>query len=264
MRPLSTQPAIFISHGGGPCFSIELPGNPFERLRTYLKTLLDSLPQRPRAILLISAHWEEEIVTVGSAPSPSMIYDYQGFPPHTYRISHAAPGDPALARDVLQRLESAGIPAYENSTRGFDHGVFVPMMVIDPPATIPIVTMSLRHDLDPGAHLAIGRALAPLRNDNVLLLGSGNSFHNMGTFLNGKDEQSAVFDTWLTQAIVDPGSREQALVGWEDGPAARTAHPYPDHLLPLMIVAGAARGEAARVDFQDVIFGKAISGYRFG
>jgi aromatic ring-opening dioxygenase catalytic subunit (LigB family) len=258
------QPAIFISHGGGPCFSMDLPGDPFGRLRAYLAGLIDSLPERPRAVLIVSGHWEAAVATVGSAAKPGMIYDYRGFPPHTYRIRHDAPGEPALARDVARRLREAGIAAAEDDERGFDHGVFVPMMVVDPPAGIPIATLSLRDDLDPAHHLAIGRALAPLRGDGVLILGSGNSFHDVRTFRDGEDRESAAFDTWLTAAMLDPEGRDAALEDWTRAPGAAATQPRPDHLLPLMVVAGAGRGEAARVDFHDLIYGKTISGYRIG
>ncbi|WP_404478464.1 DODA-type extradiol aromatic ring-opening family dioxygenase [Novosphingobium sp. BL-52-GroH] len=259
-----TQPAIFISHGGGPCFSMEVPGDPFRGLRTYLEGLIDSLPQRPRAILMISAHWDEDVVTVGSTATPDMIYDYYGFPPHTYHIRHDAAGDPSLAAEVIERLRGAGIMVAENAQRGFDHGTFVPMMIIDPPAGIPIVTLSLRRDLDPAAHIAVGKALAPLRAENVLILGSGNSFHNLSTFMNGQDAQSSAFDSWLTEAMLDPATRETALAEWDQAPGARASHPEPDHLLPLMVIAGAASGEPATVDFHGKLLGKTISGYRLG
>lgn len=258
------QPAIFLSHGGGPCFSIEIPGDPFGPLGTYLRGILATLPEKPRSILMISAHWMAPNVTVGSVAKPDMIYDYGGFPAHTYRIAHPAPGDPDLAHRVRQLLTNAGLEAGEDETRGFDHGVFVPMMLVDPAAAIPIATLSLRQDLDPAAHLAVGRALAPLRDEGVLILGSGNSFHNLRTFMNGRDERSAAFDGWLTEAMLDEAGREQALVDWRSAPGALAAHPDPDHLMPLMVIAGAARTDPAKVDFHGLILGKSITGFRFG
>jgi aromatic ring-opening dioxygenase catalytic subunit (LigB family) len=257
-------PVIFISHGGGPCFSMEIPGDPFGGLRTYLKGLLHTLPSQARAILLISAHWLEDAVTIGSTARPDMIYDYYGFPPHTYQIRHDARGAPEVARNILRLLNKAGITAVEDTERGLDHGAFVPLMVIDPEATIPVVTMSLRKDLDPEAHVAIGRALVSLRNQGVLILGSGSSFHNLRTFVDGGDGQSHSFDSWLTRAMTDPATREAKLITWEQAPGARAAHPEAEHLLPLMVVAGAAGEDVAYVDFHDVIFGKTISGYRVG
>jgi aromatic ring-opening dioxygenase catalytic subunit (LigB family) len=260
------QPAMFLSHGGGPCFSMDIPGEPFERLRVHLAGLLGRLPGRPAAIVIVSGHWEEDVTAVGTAAAPGMIYDYHNFPPHTYELSHPAPGAPKLARRILGLLTEAGIPAKADEARGYDHGTFVPMMVVDPDATIPLVTVSLRRDLDPAAHLAVGRALAPLRDENVLVVGSGNSFHNLRTFRNGEDAASGRFDAWLTEAVAgtDAATRDRALIGWEAAPGARECHPEAEHLLPLMVAAGAAGSDVGVRDYHDVIWGKRISGYRFG
>lgn len=264
------QPSFFLSHGGGPCFWMEFSepfgAHAFDALRDYLAGLLASLPQRPRAILMVSAHWEEALPTIGSDPAPKMIYDYYGFPDHTYQLQYPAPGSPELAEKIHYLLQQAGIPSVLDAKRGFDHGVFVPMLIVDPEAKIPVVTLSLKKNLDPAEHLAIGAALQPLRDDNVLILGSGNSYHNLREFFNGVPEKAALFDAWLTAAVIQPNAaaRQAALTAWETAPAARACHPREEHLLPLMVAAGAGGEDSAQRAFHDVIGGKAISGYRFG
>jgi aromatic ring-opening dioxygenase catalytic subunit (LigB family) len=269
MKP-PRQPTLYISHGGGPSFSMEYPppigAHGFDNLRHYLSGVIANLPQRPQAILTISAHWEEACVTVGTSPAPPMLFDYYGFPPHAYQLNYPAPGNPALAARVRGLLDASGIANAENNTRGYDHGVFVPFMVIDPEAKIPVVTMSLEHNLDPARHLAIGAALAPLRDEGVLIVGSGNSFHNLRSFFDGRPETSMQFDTWLTQAVELPGptARAAALTNWERAPAARLCHPREEHLLPLMVAAGAGQTDRGTRVFHDMIGGKAISGFAFG
>jgi aromatic ring-opening dioxygenase catalytic subunit (LigB family) len=264
------QPTIFISHGGGPCFWMEFgpPFGPhgFDRLRAYLAGLLATLPERPKAILLISGHWEEATPTVGTAEKPGMIYDYYGFPPETYQLSYPAPGAPQLAQRVRALLGAAGIDSAADPERGYDHGVFVPMLIVDPKAGIPVATLSLRHDLSPEAHLAMGAALEPLRDEGVLILGSGNSFHNLRTFFDGQTGASKLFDDWLTEAVEtpDPTARSEKLAQWDKAPAARLCHPREEHLLPLMVVAGAAGADAGKRVYHDSIGNKAISGYAFG
>jgi aromatic ring-opening dioxygenase catalytic subunit (LigB family) len=264
------QPAIFLSHGGGPCFWMDFPEpfgpRAFDHLRAYLAGLLESLPSRPKAILVVSAHWEQPKPTVGSAAAPGMIYDYFGFPPDTYHLQYPAPGSPALAQRVQDLLGAAGIECLADPKRGFDHGVFVPMLIVDPETEIPVATLSLQNDLSPERHLAIGAALQPLRDENVLILGSGNSFHNLGSFFDGQTGASAVFDDWLTAAVEapDPAARSRLLVGWDKAPGARLCHPREEHLLPLMVVAGAAGVDAGRRVYHDTIANKVISGYAFG
>jgi aromatic ring-opening dioxygenase catalytic subunit (LigB family) len=238
----------------------------FDALRSYLSGLLAQLKQRPQAILVISAHWEEPRVTVGTSKAPSMLFDYSGFPPHTYQLSYPAPGNPELAARVRGLLDVAGIANAENNVRGYDHGVFVPFLIIDPETQIPVVTMSLERSLDPARHLAIGAALAPLRDEGVLIIGSGNSFHNLHTFFDGNPAPSLQFDTWLTETILlpDPSARTTALTAWERAPSARECHPRAEHLIPLMVAAGAGHADHGARVFHDMIGGKAISGYAFG
>ena len=265
----SRQPAIFLNHGAGPCFWMDWPApfgpGAFGRLDGYLGGLMDRLPERPRAALVVSAHWEEARPTVSTAAAPPMLFDYYGFPDHTYRLSLPAPGHPGLARQVAGLLAAAGIACDEDGERGFDHGVFVPFLRITPAADLPIVMLSLRRDLDPAAHIALGAALAPLREEGVLIVGSGQSYHNLARFTDGDGAAAAAFDGWLrAAATAAPRERTRALLDWARAPSARSAHPREEHLLPLMVVAGAAGADPGRCAYADVVGGKAFSGYEFG
>ncbi len=264
------QPAIFLSHGGGPCFWISFPppfgANAFDNLRTYLSGLMKSLPERPKAVLVVSGHWEAPLPTVSTALAPPMLFDYNGFPDHTYRLTYPAPGSPEIGSRARDLLTAAGIEAATDDKRGFDHGVFVPFLIVDPEASIPVVMMSLRQDLDAAAHVAIGEALMPLRDEGVLIVGSGNSYHNLRSFMDGDSRSSAAFDGWLNEAVTEPDMavRNAKLVRWMDAPSARACHPREEHLIPLMVVAGAGGADVGRQAFHDMIGGKAISGFIFG
>jgi aromatic ring-opening dioxygenase catalytic subunit (LigB family) len=213
---------------------------------------------------VVTAHWETPAVTVSTAAAPGMLFDYYGFPEHTYRLDYPAPGAPALAARARALLTSAGLPSAEDGQRGFDHGVFVPMLVIDPEARIPVLMTSIERSFDPARHLAIGRALAPLRDDNVLIIGSGNSFHNLRAY--GSAGPAQAFDEWLQSAATaaDPQARAQQLSAWATAPGARFAQPREDHLIPLMVVAGAAADDLGRVDFARPLMGQPASGFAFG
>lgn len=238
----------------------------WQELEVYLRGFAGTLPERPRAILAVSGHWEATIPTVNGNPAPSLIFDYSGFPEYTYQLTWPAPGDPTLAARVRELLSTAGIPNANDASRGWDHGIFVPLKVMFPRADIPVVQLSLQLGLDPGTHLDIGRALKPLRGEGVLILGSGQSYHNMSGFAGrgAPDPQSESFDAWLRNAIRDPATRDDALKHWERAPGARQSQPREDHLLPLMVAAGAASGEPGHVEFHGHALGKPISGFRFG
>jgi aromatic ring-opening dioxygenase catalytic subunit (LigB family) len=205
---------------------------------------------------------------VSSNPAPGMIYDYGGFPPHTYQIQYPAPGQPQLAQRVAELLNGAGQPASLDAGRGFDHGTFSMLAPIYPEADVPVVQLSIRRDYDPATHLAAGRALAPLRDEGVLIVGSGLSFHNLRQFGPAGAQGSRAFDGWLQHALLDlaPAEREQALLNWSEAPAARVAHPREDHLVPLWVALGAAEQEAAAcVYHEDDFFGSlTVSSFRFG
>lgn len=261
----STQPSLYIPHGGGPCFFMPDPQGVWRGMEGYLQSLAASLPEKPRAILVISGHWEERAFAfTGAAEHPGLVFDYFGFPPETYRLTWPAPGAPWLAERGRELIEAAGLPAAIDPERGFDHGVFVPLKVAFPEADIPVVQMSLHASLDPALHVAAGRALAPLREEGVLVLGSGMSFHNMRAYGDPSAEQpSRAFDEWLGDAAALPReARGEALAHWAEAPFARFAHPREEHLLPLMVAAGAAEGAGTR-DYGEVVLGGAVSAFRF-
>ncbi len=269
---MKRQPTLFIPHGGGPCFFMDWdPPDTWARHRGFLEGLMASLPERPRALVVISAHWEMPQFTVQRNPSPPLLFDYYGFPPQTYALTWPAPGDPKLADEVARRLEAAGLDCGFDERRGFDHGVFVPLKVAVADAAIPCVQLSLRADLDPAAHLAAGRALEPLRDAGVLLIGSGNSFHNMQVLMRGMHGRSAGtegldFDAWLAEAAThpDPLERDRRLSAWERAPGGRHAAPREEHLVPLHVVAGAAGADRGAKIFEDRVMGAVESAFRFG
>lgn len=262
-----TLPTLFIPHGAGPCFFMDWtrgPADTWDKTAAWLKGLVADLPERPKAILVVSGHWEGPVFTLGSSPKPPMLFDYYGFPEETYRLRFDAPGSPALAAQVRDLLGAAGFPTAEDAQRGYDHGVFVPLLLATPQADIPVVQLSLRADLDPEAHLAAGRALKPLRDEGVLIVGSGMSWHNMRGFSPAFTGKSKTFDAWLETALADPARRDDAIRRWDQAPYARDAHPREEHLAPLFVAAGAAEGEPGRLAFRDVAMDVAISGYAFG
>ncbi|HTY50325.1 MAG TPA: class III extradiol ring-cleavage dioxygenase, partial [Steroidobacteraceae bacterium] len=242
--------------------------NPWDPLAAFLRGLAATIRPAPQAVLVVSGHWEEDPVSVNAQARPPLLYDYYGFPPHTYRLRYPAPGDPALAQEILRLLVQSGIPARTEARRGLDHGVFVPFLLVYPQAEMPIVQVSLRSGLDGAQNLALGAALAPLRRQGVLIVGSGMSFHNLGvrSIANTPIPESEAFDAWLGEAVctADPAARSRALREWSSAPAARFAHPRAEHLLPLMVAAGAAGEDRGERVFNDVMLGWRISGFRFG
>jgi aromatic ring-opening dioxygenase catalytic subunit (LigB family) len=270
------QPALYLPHGGGPCFFLDpawrkKPGE-FPRewapMGEYLSGVGGSLDERPRAVLVLSAHWERPVATVNEAARYQLLYDYYGFPPHTYTLEYPASGAPEVAARVRELLAGAGVANEGESARGLDHGVFVPLMLVLPEADVPVVQLSLLRSLDAGEHLALGRAIAPLRDEGVLIVGSGMSYHNLREFFvtSPQSEWAAeAFDDWLTATVEAPAAeRDARLAEWEQAPYARAAHPREEHLLPLMVAAGAAGAETGVRTFHDRVMGKAVSAYRFG
>ncbi|MFP5576903.1 MAG: DODA-type extradiol aromatic ring-opening family dioxygenase [Acidimicrobiia bacterium] len=262
-------PSVFIPHGGGPCFFMDWtmgPPDTWDRLAQFLRSFSDRLAVRPDAIVVISGHHEGEVVEVSTAETPSLLFDYYGFPAHTYELRYPAPGSPALGRRIGELLADASILHRLDSQRGFDHGVFVPLLLMYPDADIPVVQVSLRSDLDPGFHLDLGETLAPLRREGTLILGSGLSYHNMAAFMTPQAaDSSSIFDSWLTSACqAPPQQRRQLLTDWDMAPAARLAHPREEHLLPLMVTAGAGGDDHGRRVFVDQAMGATISAYAFG
>lgn len=262
-------PTIYLPHGGGPCFFMEWtlgPRDTWDRMAAFLRTIPGRYPTA-RALLVVSAHWEEAVVTVSSGERPPLLFDYYGFPAHTYELTWPAPGDPALAAKVRELLGRADIASREDAQRGFDHGVFIPLKVAFPEPTLPVVQLSLDASLDARRHLEIGRALEPLREESVLIVGSGMSFHNMRTLMRPGEaaEASKMFDAWLREACeAEPGLRADRLAAWSSAPAARAAHPREEHLLPLMVTAGAAPEESGRCILRDEVLGASVSAFEFG
>ena len=265
----SRMPVAFLPHGGGPWPFVDMgmddkPG--FAALRSYLESVR-SLPKTPpKALLVISAHWEEAVPTVMTAERPPMFYDYYGFPAASYSIQWAAPGAPALAERVRKLLGDAGFPTAADPERGFDHGTFVPLKLTYPDAAIPTIQLSLKRGLDPAEHLAMGRALAPLRDEGVFIIGSGMTFHDLRGFFQPRSKAIAeAFDAWLRETMaLDSVARDQRLIHWAEAPSARAAHPREEHLIPLMVIAGAAGTDRATLPYNGTYVGLRLSAYHFG
>lgn len=265
---MSRLPTYFVSHGGGPWPWMDGDyRRQYDRLDASLAQIASEIGGKPRAVLVISGHWEEDRPTVQSGERPGMIYDYAGFPPHTYAIRYDSPGSPELARRVKELLDAAGIEAALDAKRGYDHGTYTPLFSMYPAADVPVVQLSLERGYDPAAHLAIGRALPPLRDEGVLIVGSGLSWHNLRMFGPAARAPSMAFDGWLDATLSAKGAeRSRRLEQWESAPAARLAHPQEDHLVPLMVAVGAAEDEAATRVYHEEGFmgGVTASSYRFG
>lgn len=263
------MPVYFISHGGGPWPWLQGPyREAYKELEASLKKLPTDLPEKPKAILIISGHWEEKNFSIMTNPKPPMLYDYGGFPEHTYRIQYPAANSLELVSRVESLLKGIGISADLDPNRGFDHGTFTPLAVSYPDADIPVVQLSMRDDYDPETHLKIGQALAPLRDEGILIIASGLSYHNLRLFDQRAAKPSHEFDAWLQDTIIHSNAtdRRAKLLEWDKAPSARLAHPQEDHLIPLMVAVGAAEGEAGKLSYHedDFMGGIAVSSFRFG
>ena len=237
----------------------------WDGLAAYLRGIDASLGVRPKAALVISGHWENPLPTVNVSPKPGLLFDYYGFPEHTYRLKYPAAGAPELAERVRKLLDDAGCKSDVESRRGLDHGVFVPFLLMYPNADVPILQLSLQASLDPTVHLAMGRALAPLREQGVLIVGSGMSYHNLADMFSGRGADAALaFDAWLGHAVQDPATRDQLLTKWRVAPGGAASHPREEHLIPLMVAAGAGHGDRGARSFGESIGGKQISSFQFG
>lgn len=241
------QPILFVSHGGGPLPILNHPSHTdmirvFAEIRGHLAKYFP----KPSAIVYISAHWERSPVTMTSAAKPSLYYDYYNFPPESYALKYPVPGAPDLATKLKQQLNAAGISAELDSSRGLDHGVFIPGLLLHPEADIPTLQISLQKGLNAAEHVRIGEALQGLAAENVLIIGSGYSFHNMQAFFgpdNAEDNaKNQAFEDWILSvlSVTDIPQRNQQLIDWEQAPHARFCHPREEHLLPLHVCAGAA------------------------
>lgn len=262
-------PVFYIPHGGGPWPFVDLGGITEQEkssLIDYLQGLPESFPQEFNSVLVVSAHWEQAAPNVMTAESPDLYYDYYNFPPESYEIKWPSPGAPKLAARVRSLVEAAGFSSGGNSQRGFDHGTFIPLKLSFPNADVPTTQVSILKSLDPEEHIRLGAALAPLRNEGVLILCSGMSFHDLRGFFNDYGATvSKPFDAWLQKTAVEPvKERNIKLINWEEAPCARQAHPREEHLLPLMVAAGAAGSDLGKVDYSNTYGGARITSVRFG
>jgi 4,5-DOPA dioxygenase extradiol len=234
-------PTLFISHGS-PMFAVE-PG----QLGPQLARLAERLP-RPRAVLVLSPHWMSRGVEVQAGSAPATIHDFGGFPPLLYTLSYPAPGAPELAGEVIARLAQHGIAARPTTSGGLDHGAWVPLMHLYPGADVPVLEISLPATGDPRALLALGEALAPLRETGVLIVGSGSLTHNLQDFRGGAgaDAYATEFAEWVWRTLV-ADDLEALLEYRAQAPHARRAHPTDEHLLPLYFALGAAGADRTTV-----------------
>jgi aromatic ring-opening dioxygenase catalytic subunit (LigB family) len=261
------SPVLYIPHGGGPLPILGEKGH--QKMVSFLREIISELGE-PSAILVISAHWEEDQATITSGNHPEIIYDYYGFPAEAYEIQYPATGHPKLAKDVFELVAASGIPAKLDDQRGFDHGLFVPLKLMFPQAKIPCIQLSLLKNLDPEKHIALGKAIASLREKNILIVGSGMSFHNLKTFFSSEidcSKENEGFDHWLIEACTNPlissEEREQRLIEWEKAPFARFCHPREEHLLPLHVCYGIACASTpiAKVVFNEMVMGKIVTSF---
>jgi len=245
-------PVAFVSHGGGPCFFIDGKGSIMQDIdmNSEAKRSLERLPkqlhaEKPSAIVMVTAHWEGDQVLVGGKDEyTSLYYDYGGFPDFTYKLEYRAPAEPRLAAQIVQMLTSKGIASKLDKKRDWDHGVFVPLKVMYPNADIPVVAVSIVASYDPATHIAIGKALAPLRDQNILILGSGFATHN---FHPRSVQGNGPFADAVSSAVAAPtDEREKLFINWTKLPGARLAHASEDHLMPLHVIVGAAEDSTGK------------------
>lgn len=262
-------PTFYLCHGGGPWpwFGGSMRTN-FDLLELSLINLIPSLNEIPKAILVISGHWEETKFSVTTHPNPPMLYDYYGFPEFAYQIKYNAPGSPVLAAQIMKLLAENGIDSKQDKSRGFDHGTFTLMYPMRPEGDIPIVQMSVKNDYSVDEHLKLGRILSSLRDEGVLIIGSGMTYHNLSLLGEEGRVPSYEFNLWLRNNLVNKNAKKRAIAlnNWETAPFSRVAHSNPDHLFPLMVAAGAGEDGECSIYFQQDNFFKtiAVTSFRFG
>lgn len=245
--------SIYLSHGGGPLPLMGHEGH--KAMAEYLRRLAKGSPV-PKQIIVVSAHWESNAFSVTTGKRPGVEYDYYGFPDEAYTVQYQANGAPELAKTISNHLSERGLKSKEDETKAFDHGVFVPLSIMYPDASIPVIQISLNANLDPGQHIDMGRYLAEVTTPDTLLIGSGFSFHNMSAFRRGPDldslKQNKAFGQWIDNTLSDPmtslDTKRNALTSWFDAPSARFCHPREEHLLPLHVCFGAGEGMPYAID----------------
>lgn len=258
---------VYLSHGGGP---LPILGDKSHEAMIAFMLQLSSQLRRPDAILVISAHWEENVATLLGAGTPAMLYDYYGFPDEAYEINYPAPGSPELAGRIVELLHKNNIQTQIDPERGFDHGLFIPLKIMYPEADIPSLQLSLVAGLNPAEHIAIGKALRELMHEKILVIGSGFSFHNMRAFsrqgINSPDSDNDSFQEWLIEVCtgsIQESVRQQLLIKWEEATFARYCHPREEHLMPLHVCSGMAETPAKKI-FDDYILGKRAAAFLWG
>ncbi|NLU37656.1 MAG: dioxygenase [Bacteroidales bacterium] len=250
---------VYFSHGGGPLPTLGDPSH--NEMISFMKMLPNQL-EKPDAIIVISAHWEEEVPSVIENNNPSLFYDYYGFPKEAYEIIYPLPDNTELTNQIKQVFDKKNMPIQIDTNRGLDHGVFIPLLMMYPEADIPVTQISLIKGLDPEQHLSLGKALKQFRDSKILIFGSGFSFHNMRAFdWSGKnitDEKNNEFQDWLIDICTGKYSqkeREDHLQNWVKAPYARYCHPREEHLIPLLVCCGASE-EKGELIFDNFILGK--------
>ncbi len=241
---MARLPSVFVSHGSPMLILEDVPA------RSFLASLPARLPAVPRAVVAISGHDVARAPTIGTSATHEAVHDFHGFPRSLYELTYSPPGDPALGRDVLARLSEAGIAAALQEEPGIDHGIWAPLKLMFPEARIPVVPLALSGSMNAQLHIAMGRALAPLRDDGVLVLGSGSFTHNLREMQ--RDDSQATpayigeFRDWIASAL--ERHDDDALAHWrERAPQATRAHPTPEHFEPLLVAYGAG-GAGSRVE----------------
>lgn len=251
---------LYLSHGGGP---LPLLGDASHQdMLDTLHSITMQL-QKPSAIIVISAHWETDVIRVTSAAAPPLLYDYYGFEQAAYQLQYPVAGSPKLAKALIMQLKKANIACEPEPQRGLDHGVFVPLLCMYPNADIPCIQLSLQQQLEPEFHIKLGQALAPLAQQDVLFVGSGFSFHNMQAFFRGTDydDKNLEFEHWLqhtmTSTEITEEQRYQRLLQWQQAPYARYCHPREEHLLPLHVCYGIAGTQSTKTFQADILHKRA-------
>lgn len=250
---------VYFSHGGGPLPILEDPTH--EKMIEFMKKLPNKI-KRPEAIIVFSAHWEEDKVTIQSGETPQIMYDYYGFPKEAYSLKYPCLGNKELANKVSELFDESNIENILDEERPYDHGSYIPLKMMYPDADIPVIQISLCHDLDPLTHLNIGKALRPLLDENILLIGSGFSYHNMYGFdFKGENKEDSLNNKFQDKLIdLCCNEKDYKLVwegfkNWENFIGARYCHPREEHLLPLLVCVGLCEGLGTKV-FDDYILGK--------
>lgn len=245
----------FVSHGGGPMPLLGDPGH--AELVSTMKSLATELPKQPSAIVMVSAHWETAGIELTAAATPEMIYDYYGFPEEAYQLKYPAPGAPQLAGMIADEMEARDIHIRLNASRGFDHGMYVPLMLMYPNANIPVLQLSLDSSLSPEKHWQLGEQLSQVLPDDALLIGSGFTFHNMRAFFSPQSSTAKAsvhaFQQWLDETVTGESvTMEEAKQRWQEWDSAeggRYCHPREEHLIPLVVCHAAAQRQAKSIAF---------------